>query len=228
MLSQEGKPIGFFSKKFNVAQRRYTVTQRELLAIVESLKHFRNIIYGHAIEVFTDHQNLTYENTDYSSDIILRQRLTLEEYGAKLIYLPGDKNIVADSLSRLPTAADNMQSSTEELFASERSYGEDSTEFVLDNRVIAREQTTDRFLQELIRKESTLIRELTIGGLRVWTVRADEKANEYKIYVPKILRSDMLQWYHINLRHPGIDRMYATIRQNFLWPGLKREVTNLV
>ena len=228
MLSQEGKPIGFFSKKFNVAQRRYTVTQRELLAIVESLKHFRNIIYGHAIEVFTDHQNLTYENTDYSSDIILRQRLTLEEYGAKLIYLPGDKNIVADSLSRLPTAADNMQSSTEELFASERSYGEDSTEFVLDNRVIAREQTTDRFLQELIRKESTLIRELTIGGLRVWTVRADEKANEYKIYVPKILRSDMLQWYHVNLRHPGIDRMYATIRQNFLWPGLKREVTNLV
>ena len=79
VLSQQGKPIGFFSKKFNAAQRKYTVTQRELLAIVESLKHFRNIIYSHEIEVFTDHQNLTHENTDYSSDRILRQRLTLEE-----------------------------------------------------------------------------------------------------------------------------------------------------
>ena len=70
ILSQEGKPIVFFSKKFTDAQRRYTVTQRELLAIVESLKHFRNIVFGHEIEVFTDHQNLTYVNTDYSSDRI--------------------------------------------------------------------------------------------------------------------------------------------------------------
>ena len=228
VLSQEGKPLGFFSKKSNTAQRKYTVTQRELLAIVESLKHFRNIIYGHEIEVFTDHQNPTYENTNYASDRILRQRLTLEEYGAKLIYVSGEKNVVADSLSRLPTAADSLNIGTEEVFALERTSGEDSTEFVLDNCVIVRKQATDEFLQDLITKDSKLIQEIPVGGLRIWTVRIDEKSKEYKIYIPKLLRVDVLQWYHTNLRHPGIERMYATIRQNFLWPGLKKEVTKLV
>ena len=139
-LSQEGRPIGFFSKKFNVAQQKYTVTQRELLAIVETLKHFRNIIFGHEVEVFTDHQNLTYENTDYSSDRILRQRLTIEEYGAKLIYVPGNSNVVADSLSRMPTSAGEVHASLEEMFATDAEETDTSEEFVLDTRVIAREQ----------------------------------------------------------------------------------------
>ena len=43
-----------------------------------------------------------------------------------------------------------------------------------------------------------------------------------------MLRADVIQWYHINLRHPGIDRIYATIKQNYLWPGLKKDVTKLV
>ena len=141
----------------NTAQRKYTVTQRELLAIVESLKQFRNIIYGHEIDVFTDHQNLTYENTDYSSDRILRQRLTLEEYRAKLIYVLGGKNVVADSLPRLPTAADSMETGTEEVFALKRDSNGGSTKFVLDNRVIARKQAVDEFLQDLVKKNSHLI-----------------------------------------------------------------------
>ena len=56
----------------------------------------------------------------------------------------------------------------------------------------------------------------------MWTVHADERAEEYRIYIPKLLRPDVLQWYHTNLRYPGIDRMYSTIRQNYLWPGLKK------
>ena len=36
-------PIGYFARKFNSAQRKYTVTEKELLSIVEGLKHFRTI-----------------------------------------------------------------------------------------------------------------------------------------------------------------------------------------
>ena len=35
VISQEGKPIAFFSRKFNTAQRNYTTTEKELLAIIE-------------------------------------------------------------------------------------------------------------------------------------------------------------------------------------------------
>ena len=61
VISQEGKPIGFYSRKLNPAQTRHTTTERELLSIVETLKEHRNILLGHEIEVFTDHQNLVYK-----------------------------------------------------------------------------------------------------------------------------------------------------------------------
>jgi hypothetical protein len=60
VISQAGKPIAFYSQKLNPAQTRYTTTERELLAIVETLKEYRNVLLGHTIRVYTDHQNLTY------------------------------------------------------------------------------------------------------------------------------------------------------------------------
>jgi hypothetical protein len=40
VISQDNKPIAFYSRKLNPAQTRYTVTERELLSIVETLKSF--------------------------------------------------------------------------------------------------------------------------------------------------------------------------------------------
>ena len=44
VISQKGHPIAFFSKKLNKTQMNYTTTEKELLAIVETLKEFRNIV----------------------------------------------------------------------------------------------------------------------------------------------------------------------------------------
>jgi len=46
VISQDDKPIAFYSRKLSPTQTRYTTTERELLAIVETLKEFKNILLG--------------------------------------------------------------------------------------------------------------------------------------------------------------------------------------
>jgi hypothetical protein len=76
VISQDDKPIAFYSRKLNPAQTRYTTTERELLSIVETLKEFRNILLGHKVIVFTDHKNLTCKN--FNTERVMRWRLVLK------------------------------------------------------------------------------------------------------------------------------------------------------
>ena len=107
VIAQDNKPIAFYSRKLNPAQTRYTTTERELLSIVETLKEFRNILLGQQIIVYTDHENLTYKT--FNSDRVMRWRLFIEEYSPDLRYVKGEKNIVADALSRLNIKVSTLQ-----------------------------------------------------------------------------------------------------------------------
>ena len=69
VISQNNKPIAFYSHKLQPVQTRYTTMERELLSIVETLKEFCNILLGQQIVVHTDHQNLTYKN--FNTECIL-------------------------------------------------------------------------------------------------------------------------------------------------------------
>ena len=46
VVMQDDKPIAFYSRKMNSAQRNYTTGEQELLGIIEALKEFRNILLG--------------------------------------------------------------------------------------------------------------------------------------------------------------------------------------
>ena len=99
VISQKGNPVAFYSRKMNSAQHNYTTNEKEILSIVATLKEFRNILLGHQITVYTDHKNLTY--TFFNTERVMRWRLILEEFGPELKYIKGEKNVVADALSRL-------------------------------------------------------------------------------------------------------------------------------
>ena len=98
---QDDKQIVFFSRKLNSTQLNYTVTDKKLLGITESLKHFRHILLGNEIKVYTNHKNITYAGTNFNSDHWLHQRLLVEEYSAELIFVAGNINVVADDISWL-------------------------------------------------------------------------------------------------------------------------------
>jgi len=168
VVMQDNRPLGFFSKKLTSTQKRYPVTEQELLAIAETLKYFKHMLLGHEITVKTDHKNLTYPTSTHTSDRVLRQRLLLEEYGVKLEYIKGEKNIVADALSRLPT---------EELFQFE-----ENKDFPLNLTLLADSQTRDEYLQHVLAKQpDKFVRSLREGSSLY--VKKDTVA----IYVPVTL-----------------------------------------
>src|SRR5687768_9592329 len=58
------------------------------------------MLYGQEIIILTDHKNLTFQK--FSSDQVCQWRLFVEDFGPKIFYIKGQKNLAADALSRLP------------------------------------------------------------------------------------------------------------------------------
>jgi hypothetical protein len=50
VITQENRPIAFFSQKLSITQRKYNVTKIEVLAIVETLKEFKGMLWGQSIK----------------------------------------------------------------------------------------------------------------------------------------------------------------------------------
>jgi hypothetical protein len=72
VITQGNRPIMFFSRKLSVMQTKYSVTEMELLAIVETLKEFQGMLSGQTIKVYTDHKNLTQDALGLTSDRVYR------------------------------------------------------------------------------------------------------------------------------------------------------------
>ena len=97
--------LSFFSRKLSKAQQKYSITELELLSIVEclklKLKEFKGMLWGQRLKAFIDHKNLVRDALGLTCDCVYRWRLLLEEYGPEIIYIKGEDNIVADAISRL-------------------------------------------------------------------------------------------------------------------------------
>jgi hypothetical protein len=112
VIMQDKKPITFYSRKLNKAQKRYTTTERtgELLSAIENYKQYKNILLGYhqPITVFTDHKS-TFNGLKASDRVLLAcWLLLLEEYGVTFEYLPGKKNVVEDAFEYLPGKKQKM------------------------------------------------------------------------------------------------------------------------
>ncbi len=61
-------------------QQCYSVTKIELLAIVETLKEFKGMLWGQRLKVYTDDKHLIQDALGLTSDRIYRWSLLLEEF----------------------------------------------------------------------------------------------------------------------------------------------------
>ncbi len=101
VITQDSRPIVFFSQKLSDTQGKYSITKIELLAIVKTLKEFKGMLWGQNIEVFTDHANLMRDALGLTLDQVYQWRLLLEEYGPNVVYIKGMHNTMADAVLQL-------------------------------------------------------------------------------------------------------------------------------
>ena len=262
IISQDGKPIAFYSRKLSSTQRNYSVGEREMLSIVETLKEFRPILCGHEIEIFTDHINLTKPETQHASSRIQRWRWLIEEFGPTLIYLKGDLNKAADAMSRLEIDNTDLKPSSNpirhampnnhEIFFTARClstvdhnafyqsedkirnesfmttlYHEAANEafessvtenaekaFPMGPKHIVQNQKNDETLKMLLQRDPNQFSHDHHGQILF----------KNKVYVPKSVSNDIIQWYHTMLCHPGEQRLLQTLKQNFIWPKMQSHI----
>ena len=107
ILSQEFPdgihPIGYLSRKLRAAELNYDTHDKEMLAIIESLKGWRHFTMETSVpvKIITDHNNLKYFMTSKSLNRRqVRWAQMLADYNFVLFHRPGSLNQAADALSR--------------------------------------------------------------------------------------------------------------------------------
>jgi hypothetical protein len=99
------EPLGFFSRKLNTAQSKYSAFDRELWAVFSGLRFFHFMLEGREFTVYTDHKLLTSALKRVSEPWTARQQCHLAyiaEYTSDLLHIASVVNVVADTLSRPP------------------------------------------------------------------------------------------------------------------------------
>lgn len=95
------RPIAYYSKKLNDAQRRYTIMQKEMLAVIEGLAAFNHYLYGRHFIIRCDNKAVTeLKALDNPGDRIVRWFAKLETYNYTFEHIKSEENIIADTLSR--------------------------------------------------------------------------------------------------------------------------------
>ncbi len=101
----EELPVAFYSRQLRGPEVRYSITEKEALAVVASLDHFECYLYGRMVEVVTDHKpNLALVSGESQSGLNPRlRRFALRLMGRveTMKYLPGPELSSADGLSRM-------------------------------------------------------------------------------------------------------------------------------
>lgn len=95
--------VAYASRTLSKSERRYCVTRKELLAVVNFVKHFKPYLYGRKFTVRTDHGSLRWLlNFKNPEGQIARWIETLGSYEMHIEHRPGTQHRNADALSRLP------------------------------------------------------------------------------------------------------------------------------
>ena len=211
VLTQNGHPVAFDSKKLDIHQVNYTTHDKEMCAIMHVLTIWRPFLLGKPFKVYTDHRSLTHLKTQ--PNLNQRQIRWLEraaDYDCEILYKPGKENVVADALSRVRIAslsplpskslhAEIIKGYRKEPFAS------------LIQKVRENGGTTNRF---------------KIDQNNLFYYRNDEY-EPWRLCLPDTpYRKQVIHENHDLpiAGHPGYIQTYAKISRLYYWPKMNKDI----
>jgi hypothetical protein len=113
-LMKGGHPIVFERNNISQPERLYSIYDKEMLVIMHALNKFKQYLVGNKFVVNIDHNKLKYflEQKDLSEH---HQKwvMKVQEFNFDIEYAKGNKNIVADALSRRPATCSLMEFSVD-------------------------------------------------------------------------------------------------------------------
>jgi hypothetical protein len=227
-LDEKGKrrPVLFYSRKLTPAEMNYSTADKELLAIVQTMKKFQHYLRGtkYPVIVKSDHRNLrTFMTTKELNARQTRWAEELSSYDFVIEHIKGKENTVADALSRRPDYRDAKQvDRTSQIF-------KETDKGLIMNKDIQLRMVTIEQSDEIDEK----IKRLTNSDTRYPELK--KAIDGYKrfqglILVPKELEQEIIARYHDDIRegHPGEARTVEKIQRNYYFPGTIRKVRKFI
>ncbi|GJW78613.1 ty3-gypsy retrotransposon protein [Tanacetum coccineum] len=212
VLSQENKPIAFFSKKLCSTMQDQSTYTKEFYAVTEAVKKWRQYLLGHRFRIYTDHHSLKHILTQTIQTPDQQKWVTkLMGYDFEVLYKPGKENTVADALSRvdIPSMLAISYPTATWLNDLRRYYSTDPQGKEFASSIIA-DPTV--FPNHLLRDGLVFI-----AG---------------KLFIPPIsnIREQLLTEYHSSFigGHAGINATVKRLSSTFTWLGLKKDVAQFV
>ncbi|GFW95328.1 hypothetical protein TNCV_2970501 [Trichonephila clavipes] len=211
------KVIAYASRTLTKAEKNYSTTERECLAIVWATNKFRPYIFGKHFTVVTDHHSLCWlMNLKDPSGRLARWALRLQEHDFDVKYKTGKKHSDADALSRNPV---EEETETSDKFLA-----------VTTSMNLAMEQKKDQDLAKLkLLSNSSKNEEFRFIDGILCRKNFDPDGKLWLPVIPKHLRADILRHFHDapTAGHLGFAKTYDRIRKRFYWPGMYRNVVRL-
>lgn len=211
------QPLGFFSRRLQNSEKRYSVFDRELLAAYCAVKHFRFTLEAKSFELLTDHKPLTqafHRSGDPWSARQQRQLSYISEFPIIIKYIKGSDNDIADFLSR-PTS-ETLQRPRDDSFLSSLSMG-------LNFEDLSDAQKNDPEVKDIqCRFKNLCWSNIDIPNSDK-TLLCDTSTGTPRPFIPSSFRKIVFDQIH-SLSHPSIRSTRRLLCKRFIWPGMAREV----
>lgn len=190
------KPVAYFSKKLNEAQKKKKAIYIESYAIREAIRYWRFWLIGRHFTVYTDHKPLEKLNLKSRPDEELGDIANyLLQFHFDIVYRPGTSNSEADCLSRNPVLPEDSEDCDKDL------------------------QTVNYLSLDQIKSiQSTL--PITPQDFHQHDMILRKVRGRNKIVLPQKDGIELLKKIHNNLGHVGASILYNTLKNDYFFPKM--------
>ena len=235
-------PIAYASRALTGTESRCAVIEQEALGVTWAVEMFSSYVLGKEIVIETDHKPLVpllgSKNLYDMPPRIQRFRMRLMRYFYTIVHVPGKDNVTADALSRAPF--------TRDLTKAEKQLNQDMSLYVAN--IIECLPTIERRLDEirLQQDENEVCRKLKEYCIEGWpdksqlttplkphwhyrgeiTLLHNFLMKDSRVIIPSALRLEVLDKIHTG--HQGIQKCRERSKDGLWWPGLSKQLEDLV